>query len=174
MRYENAGTVEFIVDRDARQFYFLEMNTRIQVEHSVSEMVTTIDLVQEQLRIACGERLRFDQSDTVFRGHAIECPIDAELFGEKFPSQLGTGGWASVRRPKHPRRNALLRRVHCADLIRLAVGEAQRLLADRNEAIARMQLPGVGTTLPFLLDRPSGLRQRCGEHASRRNPVASK
>src|SRR5690606_2965135 len=75
--YENAGTVEFIYDEDAKEFYFLEMNTRIQVEHPVSEMITGIDLVQEQFRIAGGAALRFAQSDVTFRGHAIECRINA-------------------------------------------------------------------------------------------------
>ncbi len=76
-RYQNAGTVEFLVDR-AGDFHFIEVNTRIQVEHTVTEMVTGIDLIQEQLLIAGGERLRFAQEDVRFRGHALECRINAE------------------------------------------------------------------------------------------------
>ena len=75
--YVNAGTMEFLLDAD-RNFYFMEMNTRIQVEHPVTEFVTNTDLVREQILIAAGERLEFDQDDIVFSGHSIECRINAE------------------------------------------------------------------------------------------------
>lgn len=75
--YINAGTVEFVMDADGK-FYFLEMNTRVQVEHPVTEMVTGIDIVREQIRIASGERISFNQSEIKFKGWAIECRINAE------------------------------------------------------------------------------------------------
>ena len=76
--YENAGTVEFLLDADGEHFYFMEMNTRIQVEHGVTELVTGVDLVRQQLRIASGLALRIRQEDVKLQGHAIECRINAE------------------------------------------------------------------------------------------------
>ena len=76
--YENAGTVEFLLDADMEHFYFMEMNTRIQVEHGVTELVTGVDLVRQQLRIASGLPLRLRQEDIHLNGHAIECRINAE------------------------------------------------------------------------------------------------
>ncbi len=76
VKYENAGTVEFLLQDG--QFYFIEMNTRIQVEHPVTEMVTGIDLIKEQIRIAAGLPLSFSQEDILFRGHSIECRVNAE------------------------------------------------------------------------------------------------
>lgn len=76
-RYENAGTIEFLLD-EKDNFYFMEMNTRIQVEHPVTEMITGVDLVKEQLKIAAGEKLKINQDDIKFKGAAIECRINAE------------------------------------------------------------------------------------------------
>ena len=87
--YENAGTVEFVFDQDRQKFYFLEMNTRLQVEHPVTELVTGIDIVREQINIADGKKLSFSQSDIHFNGHAIECRINAENPSQKFKPTPG-------------------------------------------------------------------------------------
>jgi acetyl-CoA carboxylase, biotin carboxylase subunit len=87
--YTNAGTVEFLVDRN-RDFYFLEMNTRLQVEHAVTEMVTGLDMVKEQIRVAAGEKLSFTQNDVVMKGAAIECRIYAEDPDNNFFPSPGT------------------------------------------------------------------------------------
>ena len=87
--YENAGTIEFLLDKDGR-FYFMEMNTRIQVEHPVTEWVTGVDLVKEQIRIASGLPLSCKQEDIHLTGHAIECRINAENPSKGFRPSPGT------------------------------------------------------------------------------------
>lgn len=87
--YTSCGTVEFLVDSD-KNFYFMEMNTRIQVEHPITEMRTGIDIVKEQIRIAAGEELKFKQKEIEFRGHAIECRINAENPLKNFMPSPGT------------------------------------------------------------------------------------
>ena len=90
-KYENAGTIEFLVDAKGN-FYFIEMNTRIQVEHPVTEEVTGIDLIKQQIRVSNGEKLGFDQSDIKFTKHAIECRINAEDPARNFIPSPGTIG----------------------------------------------------------------------------------
>ncbi|MCI9104686.1 MAG: acetyl-CoA carboxylase biotin carboxylase subunit [Lachnospiraceae bacterium] len=88
VEYTNAGTIEYIVSPD-KEFYFMEMNTRIQVEHGVTEMVTGTDLIMEQIRVAMGQTLSFSQEDIRLRGHAIECRINAEVPGRNFMPSPG-------------------------------------------------------------------------------------
>ncbi len=90
MRYSSAGTVEFLVDDDSREFFFLEVNTRLQVEHPVTEEVTGVDLVREQLRVADGEPVSFSQNDLAFSGHAIEARLYAEDPSAGFLPATGT------------------------------------------------------------------------------------
>ena len=89
INYEGAGTCEFLLDHDGK-WYFMEMNTRIQVEHCVTEMISNIDLVREQIMVASGEPLDFTQDDIILRGHAIECRINAENPEKGFRPSPGT------------------------------------------------------------------------------------
>jgi acetyl-CoA carboxylase, biotin carboxylase subunit len=156
--YENAGTAEFIYDEDEKRFYFLEMNTRIQVEHPVSETITGIDLVQEQFRIADGQPLRQSQSDIVFRGHSIECRINAEVPEEGFRPNAGViEEWAPPVGPN------IRVDTHCYPGYRVPIFYDSMLAklivygSTRAEALSRMRrcldrfvVRGVGTTIPFL------------------------
>src|SRR5208282_830189 len=83
VNYQNAGTIEFLLDKN-NHFYFMEMNTRVQVEHPVTEMVTGVDIVKEQLRIAFGEKITHTQKHLELRGHSIECRINAEDYTKNF------------------------------------------------------------------------------------------
>jgi acetyl-CoA carboxylase, biotin carboxylase subunit len=92
INYTNVGTIEFLLDKKSGEFYFMEVNPRIQVEHAITEMITGIDLVRKQIRIAAGEPLNIQQADVRFNGHAIECRINAEDAEMNFlpcPGQIG-------------------------------------------------------------------------------------
>ncbi|HLR78282.1 MAG TPA: acetyl-CoA carboxylase biotin carboxylase subunit, partial [Burkholderiaceae bacterium] len=104
MKYRGAGTFEFLYENG--EFYFIEMNTRIQVEHTITEMITGIDLVQQQILIAAGQKLPYKQSDVQFNGHSIECRINAEDPFKFFPSpglitNWHTPGGPGVRMDSH-------------------------------------------------------------------------
>jgi len=156
--YENAGTAEFIYDEDEKRYYFLEMNTRIQVEHPVSETITGIDLVQEQFRIADGQPLRVSQSDIVFRGHSIECRINAEIPEEGFRPNAGLiEQWIPPAGPN------IRVDTHCYPGYRVPIFYDSMLAklivygSTRAEAVQRMRrslerfvVTGIGTTIPFL------------------------
>ncbi len=155
--YVGAGTVEFLVDLDRESFFFLEINTRLQVEHGVSEMVTGIDIVREQLRIAAGQRLSFRQSDVVIRGHAIECRINAESSARDFMPSPGTiTRWtppvgAGIRVDTHcfegwqvtPNYDSLLAKL-------MTWGENREdAVQTMLRSLARFRIEGVETTVPL-------------------------
>ena len=155
--YVNAGTVEFLVDRD-RNFYFLEMNTRLQVEHPVTEMVTGLDLVREQLRIAAGERLGYRQDEVRLRGAAIECRINAEDPFAGFMPSPGTitglraaeGPW--VRNDSGAYEGYTVPRFYDTLVAKLIVWGADRDAAIRRmaRALGEYRIVGVHTTIPVL------------------------
>lgn len=153
--YTNAGTVEFLVEDD--HFYFLEMNTRIQVEHPVTEMVTGIDMVKWQLRLASGQRLTMSQKDVKIHGHAIECRLNAEDPERNFAPEAGAvdlflpPGGPGVRTDSHLY-SGYVASSHYDSLL----GKLVTWGEDRAEAIARMRralsecvITGIKTTIPF-------------------------
>lgn len=162
--YEGAGTVEFLLDATG-QFYFMEMNTRIQVEHPVTEVVTGIDLIAEQLRIAAGEPLRLRQEDIQLRGHAIECRINAEDPRHNFRPAPGTiTGWLppggpGVRFDSHVYTGYEIPPFYDSLIGKLIVWGEDRpaALKRMRRALSECAVIGVPTTIEFhlaLLDRP--------------------
>jgi len=162
--YVGVGTIEFLWEE--KGFYFMEMNTRIQVEHPVTEMITGVDLIQEQIRVAQGEKLRFTQDDIKFKGHSIECRLNAEDPFQNFrpgPGRVSTylaPGGPHVRMDSHLYPGYLVPPNYDSLLGKLIVwGE------DRDQAIARMLraldetvIAGVPTTGPFhklILNHPA-------------------
>lgn len=154
--YRNAGTLEFLQDEQDR-YYFMEMNTRLQVEHPVTEMVTSTDLVKEQIRIAAGMPLQLEQEDIHVRGHAIECRITAEDADNDFRPQTGTvekylpPGGPGVRVDSHLYAGYTVPPHYDSLLAKLIVWAETR-----EAAIARMQraldeyvIEGITTTIPF-------------------------
>jgi acetyl-CoA carboxylase biotin carboxylase subunit len=156
--YENAGTIEFILDQDAGRYYFLEMNTRIQVEHPVSEMISGIDLVQEQIRIASGEKLSRAQSEIKFSGHAIECRINAESAAQGFrPSPGVIAAWRppegeNIRLDSHCYNGYRVPPYYDSLLAKLIVRGHNRIEAvgKMQEALENFHVAGIDTTIPFL------------------------
>ena len=167
--YTNAGTIEFVVDKD-ENYYFLEMNTRIQVEHTISESITGIDLIKEQIRLAMGEPLGYNQSDIQIQGHAIECRINAEDPSNNFmpspglvtkyhpPGGIGirVDGYIYTGDTVSPHYDSLIAKL-------IASGR------DREEAIARLkralsefEIEGIKTTIPLFQNILNDERFRSG------------
>ena len=154
--YKGAGTVEFLYDEN-NNFYFLEMNTRLQVEHPVSEMITGVDLVKEQIRVARGEKLRFEQSDLSINGHALEVRVYAEDPQNNFLPDIGT--LLTYRAPEGPGvrvDDGFEEGMKIPIFYDPMISKLSTWGATRDEAIARMtraiddyRIAGVTTTLPF-------------------------
>jgi acetyl-CoA carboxylase biotin carboxylase subunit len=157
VQYTNAGTFEFLMDSDGR-FYFMEANTRLQVEHPVTEMVTGIDIVKEQIRIASGERLSFKQSEVTFTGHSIECRINAEDPETFVPSPglihvVCVPGGPGVRVETFAHSDCTISPYYDSMIAKIIVHGR-----DRQEAIARMKrtlemtvIEGIKTSIPMHL-----------------------
>ena len=155
--YVNAGTIEFLYDGNAREFYFMEMNTRIQVEHPVTEEVCGVDLVKEQIRVAHGEKLSFSQKDIELRGHAIEVRVNAENPYRNFTPSPGVvnfvhfPGGRGVRVESHvyngyeisPHYDSMIAKIVCRGKNRT---EAIALMA---RALSEFHIDGVHTTAPL-------------------------
>lgn len=156
--YSNAGTVEFIVDTN-NKFYFLEVNTRLQVEHPITELRTGLDLVKEQLKVACGEKLSFTQDDIIFTGHTIECRICAEDSENNFMPSTGKIIYMNKFLGNGMREDTGIEQgdeisVYYDPMISKLISHAD----DRETAIAKMKralreykLIGIKTNIPFLL-----------------------
>ncbi len=157
MGYTNAGTCEFLLDEDGETFYFLEMNTRLQVEHPVTEMVTGIDLAQAQLRIAAGDGMGIRQDDVRLRGHAIEARINAEEPARGFVpcpgriDRLVAPGGPWTRFDTGARSGSVVTREYDSLIGKLIVWAEDRDGARRRmaRALAELELTGVPTTVPF-------------------------
>jgi len=154
--YRNAGTMEFLYDQDG-SFYFMEMNTRIQVEHPVTEEVTGIDLVKEQILVAAGEPMTFRQEDVKLNGHAIECRINAEDFEHNFrPSPGKVTYWYRPGGPGLRVDSHVYAGYTIPPYYDSMIGKLIAHGKDRAEAIRRMEIAleemiveGIKTTIPF-------------------------
>ena len=157
-KYNNAGTIEFLFAGD--EFYFMEMNTRIQVEHCVTEEVTGIDLIKEQIRVATGEKLSFAQKDIAITGHAIECRINAENPETNFTPNPGKidlfipAGGIGVRMDTHAYSGYVIPPYYDSMIGKLIVhGKNRRQALERcRRALEEFIVEGVSTTIPFALE----------------------
>ncbi len=172
--YTSAGTIEFLLDQN-NNFYFMEMNTRIQVEHPVTELVTGLDLIKEQIRIACGEKLRLQQEDVQIKGAAIECRINAEDYENNFMpcpgkiEMLILPGGPGVRVDTHiypgyeisPYYDSLVAKVICYGRSR------QEAIKTMQRALHEFHISPIKTTIPFhlrLLENPLFLKGEISTH----------
>lgn len=156
VKYENAGTIEFLLDKN-KNFYFMEMNTRIQVEHPVTEMVTGMDLIQEQIRVAAGETLSVTQDQVRIQGHAIECRINAENPEKHFMpcpgliTNVHTPGGNGVRVDSHIYSDYRVPPNYDSMLLKLIVHGKDRksAIAKMRSALGELVIEGIETNLDF-------------------------
>jgi acetyl-CoA carboxylase biotin carboxylase subunit len=156
--YYNAGTVEFILDREGN-FYFIEMNTRIQVEHPITEMITGVDLVMEQIRIAAGENLRYQQKDITCNGHSIECRINAEDPENNFMpspgkvSEYSPPSGTGIRVDSHLYKGYVIPPYYDSLIAKLIVHGKNRkdAIVKMQRALGEFVIKGIKTTIPFHL-----------------------
>jgi acetyl-CoA carboxylase, biotin carboxylase subunit len=156
-KYTNAGTVEFIVDRQGN-YYFIEMNARIQVEHPVTELVTGIDLIKSQIRVAAGEPLPFSQADILQNGVAFECRINAEDTEKNFRptpgeiTRLVVPGGFGVRFDSHIHQGYVVSPYYDSMIGKLIVHQPTRAeaIACMKRALTELKIEGVKTTIPLL------------------------
>lgn len=154
--YENAGTIEFLLDKD-KNFYFMEMNTRIQVEHPVTEMVTGMDLIKEQIRVAAGEPLSVSQEDVTIKGHAIECRINAENPSKNFMpcpgliTNVHIPGGNGVRVDTHIYSDYKVPANYDSMLMKLIVYDKDResAIAKMRSALGEVVIEGIETNINF-------------------------
>jgi len=171
IQYLNAGPVEFIWDQDLQKFYFLEMNTRIQVEHPVTEMITGVDLVKEQIRIAQGREIAYRQDEISAEGHAIECRITAESPEDGFrpcPGEIRewkAPGGSGIRLDTHCFAGYLVPPYYDSLLGKLIAKEPGRLEAINamDRALAEFHISGIDTTIPFYRKIMKNNQYRRGE-----------
>jgi acetyl-CoA carboxylase biotin carboxylase subunit len=165
INYNNAGTVEFLVDVDREQFYFMEVNTRVQVEHPVTEEITGVDLVKEQIRIAFGHSLSMNQSDVQFTGHAIECRVTAENTRDDFMPTPGritrfvVPYGDNVRVDTHCHQGYTISPFYDSLMAKVIATGGNRKIALHNldKALRDFEIAGVKTNIPFLrflINRP--------------------
>ncbi|MDP1569586.1 MAG: acetyl-CoA carboxylase biotin carboxylase subunit [Vicinamibacterales bacterium] len=183
VQYTNAGTFEFLMDGEGK-FYFMEVNTRVQVEHPVTEYVTGLDIVKEQIRIAAGERLSFKQSEVTFTGHALECRVNAEDPVTFVPSPglihaFSVPGGPGVRVDTAAHSDCTISPYYDSMIAKIIVHGR-----DRQEAIARMRrtlemtvVEGIKTTIPLhlkILNDPDFIAGRMSTHFMERFQPAPK
>ncbi|MEA2243740.1 MAG: acetyl-CoA/propionyl-CoA carboxylase, biotin carboxylase, biotin carboxyl carrier protein [Solirubrobacteraceae bacterium] len=155
--YRGAGTVEGLLSSDTGEYFFLEMNTRVQVEHCVTEMTTGVDIVKEGIRVAAGEPLSLAQDDVVLRGHAIECRINAEDASKKFapaPGRIGSyvePSGPGVRVDSGVRAGSEITPMYDPMVAKLIVWDADREQATRRmlRALGEFEIEGLKTLIPF-------------------------